>query len=134
MLLEDSLQKRSLANLIRGRISKGELVHMTKSNQWSVAYSDPPNFVDFQMNQAKLVKPQLVPYLLAVENLFSRYNLFNKRDSLVKCMLLNVGDKVDVTLEQQIIPSAAIIRYKGEIPKKRGIFYGVEILVSQYVL
>ena len=133
MLMEDSLQKKSLANL-RGRVSKGELVQMTKPNQWMVVYSDPPIFVDFQRNQAKIVKPKFVSYLLAIQSLISRYTFFiNKQDSLIKCMLLNVGDKVDV-LEQHAIPSAAIVRYKGELPRKRGIFFGVEILVSQCVL
>ena len=134
MLIEDSLQKKSLANL-RGRVSKGELVHMTKPNQWMVVYSDPPIFIDFQRNQAKIVKPNFVSYLLAIETLISRYTFFiNKQDSLIKCMLLNVGDKVDVILEQHVIPSAAIVRYKGELPRKRGIFFGVEVLVSQCVL
>ena len=134
MLIEDSLQKRSLANL-RGRVSKGELVQMTKPNQWTVVYSDPPIFIDFQRNQAKIVIPKFVSYLLAIETLISRYTFFiNKKDSLIKCMLLNVGDKVDVILEQHVIPSAAIVRYKGELPRKRGIFFGVEILVSQCVL
>ena len=134
MLLEDSLLKRSLATLW-GRISKGELLQMTKLDQWIVVYSDPPIFVDIQRNQAKTVKQKFVPYLLAIENVISRYNLFiNKQDSLIKCILLNVGDKVDVILEQHDIPSAAVVRYKGELPRKKGIFFGVEILVSKCIL
>ena len=133
MLLEDSLQKRSLATLWR-RISKGELLRMTKSSQWMVVYSDPPIFVDIHINQVKIVKPKFIPYLRAIENVISRYNLFiNKQDSLIKCILLNVGDKVDVILEQHDIPSAAIVRYKGELPRKGGICFGVEILVSKGV-
>ena len=134
MLLEDSLLKRSLATLW-GRISKGELLQMTKLDQWIVVYSDPPIFVDIQRNQAKTVKQKFVPYLLAIENIISRYNLFiNKQDSLIKCILLNVGDKVDVILEQHDIPSAAVVRYKGELPRTKGIFFGVEILVSKCIL
>ena len=134
MLLEDSLLKRSLATLW-GRISKGELLQMTKLDQWIVVYSDPPIFVDIQRNQAKTVKQKFVPYLLAIENVISRYNLFiNKQDSLIKCILLNVGDKVDVILEQHDIPSAAVVRYKGELPRKKSIFFGVEILVSKCIL
>ena len=134
MLIEDSYQKKSFANL-RGRVSKGGLVQRTKPNQWKVVYSDPPIFIDFQKNQAKIVKPKFVSYLLAIETLISRYTFFiNKQDSLIKCMLLNVGDEVDVILEQHAIPSAAIVKYKGELPRKRGIFFGVEILVSQCVL
>ena len=134
MLLEDSLRKRSLATLW-GRISKGELLQMTKLDEWIVVYSDPPIFVDIQRNQAKTVKQKFVPYLLAIENVISRYNLFiNKQDSLIKCILLNVGDNVDVILEQHDIPSAAVVRYKGELPRKKGIFFGVEILVSKCIL
>ena len=128
--MEDSLQKKSLATF-RGRISKGELIQMTKSNQWKVIYSNPPIFVGNQINQASPVDPKFVPYLVAVENLISRYNLFiNKQDSLIKCVSLNIGDKVVVTLDKHAIPSAAVVRYKGKIPSKRGIFFGIEILVS----
>ena len=134
MLLEDCLLKRSFATLW-GRISKGELLQMTELDQWIVVYSDPPIFVDIQRNQAKTVKQKFVPYLLAIENVISRYNLFiNKQDSLIKCILLNVGDKVDVILEQHDIPSAAVVKYKGELPRKKGIFFGVEILVSKCIL
>ena len=134
MLLEDSLLKRSLTTLW-GRVSKGELLQITKSNRWMVFYSDPPIFVDTQINKVKIVKQKFVPYLLAIENVISRYNLFiNKQDALIKRMLLNVGDKVDVILEQHDIPSAAVVRYKGELPRKRGVFFGVEILVSKCVL
>ena len=133
MLLEDSLQKRSLATLWV-RISKGELLRMTKLNQWMVVYSYPPIFVDIHINQVKIVKPKFIQYLLAIENVIFRYNLFiNKQDFLIKCMFLNVGDKVDVILEQHDIPSAAIVRYKGKLPRKRGIFFGVEMLVSKGV-
>ena len=134
MLLEDSSYKKTFA-YFRGRISKGELVKMHKSNQWIVAYSNPPIFIDCQKDQLKIVNPKFTPYLLAVENLYSRYDLFiNKLDSLTKYMLLNVGGKVDVILEQYPVPSSAVVRYKGELPTKKGVFFGVEILVSQYAL
>ena len=130
MLLEDSPSTKTFA-YFRGQISKGELVQCTKSKQWTVAYSSPPIFINCQMDQLKIVDTRCVPYLLAVENLFSRYNLFiNNQNHLMKCILLNVGDKVDLILQQHIVPSAAIVRYKGELPRKKGIFFGVEILVS----
>ena len=133
MLLEDCSYKKTFA-YFRGRISKGELVKML-FNQWIVAYSIPPIFIDCQKDQLKNVNPKFTPYLLAVENLYSRYDLFiNKLNSLAKCMLLNVGDKVDVMLEQCVVPASAVIRYKGQIPRKKGIFFGVELLVSQYAL
>ena len=133
MLLEDCSYKKRF----RGRIiSKGELVNkMSKFDQWNVAYSNPPIFINCQKNQLRMVNPKFIPYLLAVENLYSRYDLFiNKMNSLAKCILLNVGDKVDVILEQCAVPSSAVVRYKGEIPRKKGIFFGIEILVSQYAL
>ena len=132
MLLEDSPPKRTFA-YFRGRISRGELVQMIKPSQWIVAYSSPPVFIDCQKDQVKIINPCFLPYLLAVENSISRYDLFiNKLDFLTHCIFQNVGDKVDVILEPNIIPSAAVIRYKGKIPNKRGIFFGVEILVSYF--
>ena len=130
MLLEDFPSKKTFA-YFRGQINKGELVNCTKSKQWIVAYSSPPIFVNCQMDQLKIVKFAYLPYLLAVENLTSRYNLFiNNQNHLIKCVLLNVGDEIDLILEQHVIPSAAIVRYKGNLPRKLGIFFGVELLVS----
>ena len=134
MLLENCLQKRAFAKF-REHVSKGELIEMSKFNQWIVAYSEPPIFVDCQENQVKTVDSLFVPYLLAIENLRSRYNLFiNELNSLEKHVLLNVGDKVDVLMEQQAIPTAGIVKYKGNLPRKNGIFFGIEILVSQSLL
>ena len=132
MLLEDCPQKKTFA-YFRGHISKGELVQMTTSDKWIVAYSDPPVLIDCRMDQLKFVKPLFVQYLLAVENLVSRYNIFiNYSNTLAKNVLLDVGDKVDVILEHQIIPTAAVVRYKGDLPRKSGTFFGIEILVSSY--
>ena len=130
MLLENCPQKKTFA-YFRGHISKGELIHKNESLQWIVAYANPTIFVDCQINQLKFVKPLFIPYLLAVEDLVSRYNLFiSNLNSLTKNVSLNVGDQVDVMLEQQVIPAAAIVRYKGNLPGKNSTFFGVEILVS----
>ena len=130
MLLEDCLQKRAFA-IFRERVSKGELIEFYDYNQYIVIYSEPPIFVDFEVDQVKFVEFSLLPYLLAVENLDSRYNmLINKYNSLKNNVLLNVGDKVDVLMEQQVIPTAGIVKYKGNLPGKTGIFFGIEILVS----
>ena len=130
MLLEDCRQKRAFA-VFRERVSKGELLELHSNNQWIVIYSEPPIFVDFEENQVTNVEYLLTPYLLAVENLNSRYNLFiNKFNLLKNNALLKVGDKVDVLMEQQVIPTAGIVKYKGGLPGKYGIFFGIEILVS----
>ena len=130
MLLEDCPQKKLFA-YFRGNISKGVLIQIAESDQWMVAYSDPPVFIDCLEDQLKVVKPMFVQYLLAVENLASRFNLFiNNINSLTRNVLLNVGDKVDVTMEQYTIPATAVIRYKGNLPGKSGIVFGIEILVS----
>ena len=118
--------------MFREHVSKGELLDNYEMNYWIVAYSEPPIFVDCQENQVKTVNPVFVPYLLAVKNLDSRYNLFiNDLKSLENNILLNVGDKVDVLMEQQVIPTAGIVKYKGSLPGKIGIFFGIEIMVSQ---
>ena len=131
MLLEDSPQKKTLS-YFREPVRKGELIQMNKSAQWIVAYSNPPIVVDCQERQVKVVDPPLVPYLLAVENLHSRYNLYiNKLDFLKKCTLLSIGDNVDVMLKQNEVPSLAIVKYKGNVHRKNGIFFGLELLVSR---
>ena len=104
---------------------------MDQSKQWMIAYSKPPVFIDCHGDQLKSVKPVFVEYLLAVENLASRFNLFiNNINSLTRNILLGVGDKIDVTMEQYAIPAAAVVRYKGKLPPKHGILFGIEILVS----
>ena len=130
MLLEDRPYKK----MYFGRkLTKGELIDMT--HQWIIAFSVPSVFVDCPKNQLRNVECQFFPYLLAVNDLFLRYDLFiNNLNSLASNMLLSVGDRVDVFLEQHVIPSAAIVRYKGNLSGKIGIFFGVEILVSLYVL
>ena len=131
MLLEDCLQKKAFARF-RERVSKGELIEMDKPNHWIVAYSEPLIFVDCREDQVKIVEPLFVPFLLAVKNLDSRYNLFiNELNSLEKNVLLNLEDEVDILMEQQAIPTAGIVKYKGDLPGKIGIFFGIEILVSQ---
>ena len=104
---------------------------MDQSKQWMIAYSKPPVFIDCYSDQLKFVKPVFVEYLLAVENLASRFNLFiNDINSLTRNILLSVGDKVDVIMEKYAIPATAIVKYKGKLPTKHGIFFGIEILVS----
>ena len=133
MLLEDCPQKKLFA-YFRGNINKGELVQIDESYQWSIVFSNPPVFIDCQRDQLKFVKPIFIKYLLAVENLASRFNLFiNNLNSLMRNMLLGVGDKIDVTMEQYAIPTSAVVRYKGKLPRKLGIVFGIEILVSQSV-
>ena len=131
MLLQDCPSKKILG-YFREYISKGELIRATKSYQWMIADSSPPVIVDCQWDQLQLVDRPFIPYLLAVENLSSRHNLFIKnRNYLTKCVMLNPDDKVDVMLEKCDIPSTAVIKYKGELPNKKGIYFGVEVLVSQ---
>ena len=131
MLLENCPKKRAFA-VFREHVSKGELIEKNQSNQWIVAHSEPPIFVDCQENQVKIVDFLYVPYLLAIKKLDSRYNLFiNDLKLLENNVLLSVGDKVDVLMEQQTIPTAGIVKYKGNLPGKNGIFFGIEILVSQ---
>ena len=131
MLSEDCPQKKKLLAYFRGSISKGELIQMDQSKQWMIAYSNPPVFIDCQIDQLKFVKPVFIEYLLAVENLASRFHLFiNNINSLTRNMLLGIGDKVDVIMEQYAIPTAAIVRYKGKLPTKHGTLFGIEILVS----
>ena len=138
MLLEDSSQTSQktwyFSHIFSSKhiIRKGELIQKTESDQWVTAYSESPISIDCRENHIKFVDPVFVPYLLAVENLNSRYNLFiNELNSLSHNVLLNVGDKVDVMIEQQVIPTAGTVKYIGNLPGKKGIFFGIEITVSQ---
>ena len=129
--MEDSHQKKKGFALFSKRVRKGELIQITESNQWIIAFSEPPVFVDCQKNQVKFMDTLYVPYLLAIENLVSRYNLFiNEYNSLTNNVLLNAWDKVDVMIKQQVIPTSGIVKYKGNLPGKSGVYFGIEIMVS----
>ena len=133
MLLQDSFQKTWLFSIFRKLVSKGEFVKRIKSDQWIVANSEPPIFIDCQEDQVGFVDQVFVPYLLAVKDLNSRCNLFvNELNSLSNNVSLEVGDKVDVMMEQQLIPTTGVVRYIGELPGKKGNHFGIEIMVSQY--
>ena len=133
MLLQDSFQKTWLFSIFRKCVSKGEFVKWIESDKWIVANSKPPIFIDCQRDQVGHVNPVFVPYLLAVEDLNSRCNLFvNELNSLSNNVFLEVGDKVDVMIEQQVIPTTGVVRYIGELPGKKGNYFGIEIMVSQY--
>ena len=131
MLLEDSLQKKRVFALFSKRLKKGELIKRINYNQWIIVDSEPHIFVDCQWDQIREVNETFVPYLLAVENLDSRYNLLiNEYNSLRNNQLLEVGDNVDVLMEQQVIPTSGVVRYIGDLTGKKGIFFGIEIVVS----
>ena len=137
MLLENSCKKRSYFATwfwtYQEDVSKGQLIKENKPNEWTIAHSKPPIYVNCQESQVKIVDPLCYPYLLAVENLCSRYNLFvNDLHSLEKNVSLNVGDKVEVFMEQEVIPTAGIVKYKGNLPNRNGFYFGIEILVSLY--
>ena len=131
MLMEDCPPKKRFA-YFRENISKGELVQLTTSDQWIMVSSMLHNIsVSCQKNQTKFINRSFIPYLLAVTNALLRYNLFiHNTNSLALNVLLNIGDKVDVILEQYNSHSEAVVRYKGTLPTKKGIFFGIEILVS----
>ena len=133
MLMEDCPPKKTFA-YFRENISKGELVQLTKSDQWIVVSSILHNTsVNCQKSQTKFINRSFIPYLLAVTNALLRYYLFiHNTNSLALNVLLNIGDKVNVILEQYSSPSEAVVRYKGTLPTKRGVFFGIEILVSCY--
>jgi len=70
--------------------------------------------------------------LLAVAEPKSRYNLFiNKPELLSTITSLTIGHEVEVKLENDVIPVAAVIRYIGPLDGKYGVYFGIEILVSK---
>ena len=75
-------------------------------------------------------------FLLAITDLNSRYDLFNKKPELLATIaILDIGGEVEVRLENEAIPVAAIIRYIGPLGArgKVGTYFGVEILVRKLV-
>ena len=133
MLLEDALQKKRAFTLFSKRIRKGELIQTDDIaiDEWFIVNSVPPIYVECREDQRRHVYLNFVPYLLAVENLDSRYNLLiNEHSSLENNISLKVGDRVDVMMEQQIIPTSGLVRYIGDLRGKKGTFFGIEIMVS----
>ena len=135
MLLEDYIyiQKKTFANH-RKLVSRGELLHSSKTDGWYVHNSNPRLHVNCEKEQLKHVHH--VKFLLAITDLNSRYNLFiNKPELFVTITSLTIGDEVEVRLESELIPVTAAIRYIGPLDHgKVGTYFGVEILVSGYVL
>ena len=74
MLLEDSFQKKIFTQFRRHMIKKESY-----SSQCIVAFSYPHIVVDYQKNQLK----KFIPYLLAIENLASRHDMFVKKLTLL---------------------------------------------------
>ena len=135
MLLEDCVQKKVFASF-RNLVSKGEILYLSKTDGWYVhnTYPNPRLYVNCCKNQVKHVQLDYIHFLLAITDLNSRYDLFiNKTEVLAANALHTIGDEVEVRLENEVIPVSAVIRYIGPLRKKKGTYFGVEILVSKCV-
>ena len=133
MLLEDCLPKKTFAS-IRNSVSRGELLHLSRTNEWYVHNSNPRLRVNCEKEQLKHVYFVYVKFLLAINDLNLRYDFFiNKSEVLSTITSLTIGDEVEVRLENEVIPAAAVIRYIGPLDHgKVGTIFGVEILVGRY--
>ena len=135
MLLEDCFQKKTFASF-RNLVSKGELLYLSKTEEWFIhnTYPNPKLYVNCHRNQVKHVQLDYIQFLLAINDLNSRYNLFiNKTESLAAIALHTIGGEVEVRLDDEVIPVAAVIRYIGPLGGKIGTYFGVEILVRKCV-
>jgi len=133
MLLNDCFQKRTFSG-VKIFVCRGEIVHKSKSKEWYVHNSNPRQFIKCKKSQTKHLSSVYADFLLAITDLKSRYNLFiNKPKKLSTIASLTIGDKVEVRLENQIIPASAAIRYIGPLDGRCGAYFGVEILVSECV-
>jgi len=132
MLLEDCLPKKTFASL-RNSVSRGELLHLSKTNGWYVHNSNSKLCVRCEKEQLRHVHHGYVRFLLAINDLNIRYKFFmNKSEVLAAITSLSIGDKVEVRLENEIIPATAAIRYIGFLERgKVGTYFGVEILVGR---
>ena len=127
--MEDCYQQGMLARF-KNLVYRGDLLCVTDSDEWCVYNSNPRIFVNCQMHQVKSVQFGHVKFLLAINDLKSRYNLFiNKPDLLANIASLTVGDKVEVRSENEVIPISAAIKYIGPLDGKLGAYFGIEILV-----
>ena len=118
-------------------INKGELLQLTVTEQWILRRPGhtTPVLVDCKDNQVKLVPSTFIPFLIAIKDVKSRYNLFtDKLNLLAKNVLLSIGDKVEVRLEQETIPATGVIKYIGTLKNEQGTYFGIEILVSSYLI
>lgn len=133
MLLEDCWSKKSLASIRSSSVNKGSLLQLSVTDQWVTSKPSHaiPLFVDCNNKQVKCVPSNFVSYLFAIEDLSSRYNLFTQKLNLLhKNILLAVNQEVEVRLKQETVPATGVIRYKGTLKEQRGIYFGIEILVS----
>ena len=112
-------------------VCRGELLCVTNTEEWYVHNSNPRVFVNCQRHQTKFVQFGYVDFLLAINDLKSRYSLFIKKpDLLTNIASFTVGDKVEARLENEAIPVSAAIKCIGLLDEKPGAYFGIEILVG----
>ena len=113
LLLEDCLQKKTFAGL-RNPVYRGELLHVSETEEWYVHDTNPRLYVNCSRDQVKHVHYVYPQFLLAITDLNSRYNLFNNKLELLSSIALHtIGDEMEVRLENEDIPVAATISYIG---------------------
>ena len=96
LLLEDCLQKKTFASL-RNLVYRGELLHVSKTEEWYVHDTNPRLFVNCSRDQVKHVHYVYPQFLLAITDLNSRYDLFiNKLELLSSIALHTIGNEVEV--------------------------------------
>lgn len=75
------------------------------------------------------ITEELCRMLLAIPTSEERYIVHSDKDRMNSAKFINVGSDV-IVRKRNVEPCRAIVRWKGRLAGKQGVWFGVEIMVS----
>lgn len=78
------------------------------------------------------ISEELCRMLLAIPTSEERYIVHNDTDRMKSAKFINVGSDV-IVRKRNVEPCRAVVRWKGRLAGKQGIWFGVEIMVSDFL-
>ena len=132
MLVKDCLQKVLFPVLRDLTVPRGEIIRRTDNNTSWCLVLNPSIEVLCQQRDLKIMSSKISSFLAAIHDPTVRFDLFmNKRNILNKALKLTIDDQVTVLIDNDTNTiTIAVIRYIGQLPGKRGCYFGIELLVS----
>ena len=125
--------------LLRGEILIRHVATAVDENHGSVRlhpYDKPAYFSDCPLGDVEQIDEEEAKLLLPISTMGTRFKLFDSK-ALKDGKKMTKGSKVFVKVKSVgssiILELRAIIRYKGPLPKEKGTWFGVELMVSAAV-
>jgi len=140
ILLENKPAHRYTTRWNQDNILKGSLLVKLTESEARAHFTFPLNYKKYSDDMVKLYcEPKYVRQLnekqfnllLGVKHPLDRYRALNILDWVET---LKIKDSVNVTIPTIPHPVKGIVQYIGSLPGEEGTKFGIELLVSQYVL